>query len=57
VVLFDPDTIADTATYDVPQSVSRGVARVYVNGACAYLADGAAPRVRAHAGRMLARAS
>ncbi|GAA3360748.1 D-aminoacylase [Saccharopolyspora gregorii] len=32
LVLFDPDTIADTATFDRPRSTATGVHRVLVNG-------------------------
>ena len=55
VVVFDPATIADTATYDKPRSVSVGIERVFVNGACAYVGGGQAPEVLARAGRMLTR--
>lgn len=55
VVLFDPATIADTATYDKPRSVSVGIERVFVNGACAYVGGGHMPEVLARAGRMLTR--
>ncbi len=32
VVLFDPKTIADNATYNEPQRLAQGVAHVFVNG-------------------------
>jgi N-acyl-D-amino-acid deacylase len=32
VVLFDPDTIADTATYDDPEQYPAGIPYVFVNG-------------------------
>jgi len=54
VLVFDPATIADTATYDAPVSASRGIHRVFVNGELAY-AGGGAPRTLARAGRMLTR--
>jgi N-acyl-D-amino-acid deacylase len=54
VVVFDPATIADTATYDRPRSASVGIDRVFVNGACAYVGGGE-PRVLTRAGRMLTR--
>ncbi len=57
VVVFDPATIADTATYDRPQSASLGIERVYVNGALAWEGGADAPQVRARAGRMLTRAA
>jgi len=53
VVVFDPATIADTATYDRPQSASLGIERVFVNGACAYEGGNEGPAVLARAGRML----
>ncbi|HVE53522.1 MAG TPA: D-aminoacylase [Ramlibacter sp.] len=56
VVVFDPRTIADTATYDRPKSASVGIERVFVNGACAFRGGEDEPAVRARAGRMLARA-
>lgn len=55
VVVFDPATIADTATYDKPRSVSIGIERVFVNGACAYVGGGHKPEVLAREGRMLTR--
>ena len=36
VVLFDPDTIADAATYDDPKRLSQGISLVIVNGAVAW---------------------
>jgi N-acyl-D-amino-acid deacylase len=54
IVVFDPQRIADTATYDAPISVSAGLTAVYVNGVRSYAeADGL--RVQARAGRMLTR--
>jgi N-acyl-D-amino-acid deacylase len=32
IVVFDPDTVTDTATYDTPKSYSKGIAYVLVNG-------------------------
>lgn len=55
VVVFDPATIADTATFEAPVSASVGIHRVFVNGALAYTGDEA--RTRARAGRMLTRQS
>jgi N-acyl-D-amino-acid deacylase len=55
VVVFDPRTIADTATYDRPKSASVGIERVYVNGTCAFVGGEQEPAVRARAGRMLTR--
>jgi len=54
VVVFDPNRIADTATFERPISTSVGITAVYVNGQRAYAeADGSA--VHARAGRMLER--
>jgi N-acyl-D-amino-acid deacylase len=53
VVVFDPATIADTATFEAPVSVSVGIHRVFVNGALAYA--GGAAETLARAGRMLTR--
>jgi N-acyl-D-amino-acid deacylase len=36
LVLFDPDTIIDGATYDAPQTEPDGIRLVLVNGAIAY---------------------
>lgn len=56
IVVFDPQRIADTATYDTPISVSAGLTAVYVNGVRSYAeADGL--RVQGRAGRMLVRGS
>jgi len=55
VVVFDPETIADTATYDRPHGVSLGVERVFVNGVLAYRGEPSGATVLARAGRMLAR--
>ncbi len=38
LVLFDPETIADTATYDEPKREADGVQAVVVNGKMAFLA-------------------
>jgi N-acyl-D-amino-acid deacylase len=32
LVLFDPASVSDHSTFDAPQSLSTGVARVWVNG-------------------------
>jgi N-acyl-D-amino-acid deacylase len=31
-VLFDPDTVADTATFDQPRQTATGIPHVLVNG-------------------------
>jgi N-acyl-D-aspartate/D-glutamate deacylase len=36
LVVFDPATILDTATYDDPKRFSAGVEQVYVNGALSW---------------------
>ncbi|MCY1312964.1 N-acyl-D-glutamate deacylase [compost metagenome] len=55
VVVFDPETITDTATYDKPHGVSFGVERVFVNGVLAYCGGEGEAKVLARAGRMLTR--
>jgi N-acyl-D-amino-acid deacylase len=55
VVVFDPATIADTATFEAPVSVSVGIHRVFVNGELAYAGEGGEPKTLARAGRMLTR--
>jgi len=32
VVVFDPNTVADVATYENPRQLARGVTHVLVNG-------------------------
>jgi N-acyl-D-amino-acid deacylase len=44
LVLFDPETILDTATYDEPISPARGIMSVWVNGVLSYTAEGATGR-------------
>ena len=41
LVLFDPATIADTATFDRPKTPAAGIAMVMVNGRAVW-SDGAA---------------
>jgi N-acyl-D-amino-acid deacylase len=55
VVVFDPATIADTATFEAPVSASIGIHRVFVNGTLAYAGGGADAKTLARAGRMLTR--
>ncbi len=52
VTVFDPDRIADVATYQNPRQVSAGIEYVFVNGEIAWTANG--PGVRA--GRFARRA-
>ena len=54
VVVFDPDTIADVATYEEPRQYPTGIAYVVVNGAVAV--DGGV-QTGARAGRMLRRSA
>lgn len=54
LVLFDPDTIIDTATFTDPIRPAAGIARVWVNGILSYTAQGATAQ---RAGRFLARGS
>ena len=37
LVLFNPDTIKDTATFENPISVAEGIESVFVNGELSYL--------------------
>src|SRR5205814_1718940 len=50
VVVFDPNTIQDHATYDKPHQLSTGVSQVIVNGEFA-VRDGKA--TGAHSGRVV----
>ncbi len=50
IVLFDPETIRDTATYERPFALAEGIPYVYVNGTCV-LRDGA--HTGARPGRVL----
>lgn len=52
LVLFDPETIIDTATFDDPIQPARGIAAVWVNGVLSYTSQGA---TGARAGRFLPR--
>jgi N-acyl-D-amino-acid deacylase len=53
VVLFDPGTVIDRATFEAPKQSAAGIALVLVNGEAVY-ADGAA--TGAASGRMLLKA-
>jgi N-acyl-D-amino-acid deacylase len=53
LVLFDPETVADVATYDAPIRPSIGILETWVNGQSAYVyGDGA---TEARAGRLVTR--
>jgi N-acyl-D-amino-acid deacylase len=52
LVLLNPDTVIDQATYDAPTTPSIGIERVYVNG---QLAAVTGQTVSGHAGRVLRR--
>jgi N-acyl-D-amino-acid deacylase len=52
LVVFDPETIADTATYEEPRQYPRGISTVIVNGQV--VVEGGRPQSRP-AGRVLAR--
>jgi N-acyl-D-amino-acid deacylase len=54
LVLFNPDTIVDTATFNDPVRPSQGIEKVWVNGVLSYTAQGA---TGIRAGRFLPRAS
>lgn len=54
LVLFDPDTVRDEATFDNPRQASAGIHYVFVNGTAAI--DGGRP-TGARAGRALCRQS
>jgi N-acyl-D-amino-acid deacylase len=50
LVVFDPATIIDTATYDDPKRFSAGVERVFVNGVASWEAGATSVR---RAGRLV----
>jgi N-acyl-D-amino-acid deacylase len=52
LVLFDPETIMDTATFSDPMRPAEGIAAVWVNGVLSYTAEGATGN---RAGRFLPR--
>jgi N-acyl-D-aspartate/D-glutamate deacylase len=52
LVLFDPEAIIDTATFEDPIQPARGIVAVWVNGSLSYTAQGA---TGTRAGRFLAR--
>ena len=50
LVVFDPQTVIDRATYDEPKQLSAGIEMVFVNGTLAYEAGGTSVR---RAGRLV----
>jgi N-acyl-D-amino-acid deacylase len=50
LVIFDPDTIIDRATYDEPKQFSAGIDTVYVNGVPSWQAGAKSVR---RAGRLV----
>jgi N-acyl-D-amino-acid deacylase len=52
LVLFDPETIIDTSTFEDPVKPARGIMAVWVNGSLSYTAQGATGN---RAGRFLPR--
>lgn len=52
LVLFDPETIIDTATFDDPVQAAHGIVAVWINGALSYTSQGA---TGTRAGRFLPR--
>ena len=54
IVLFNPDTIIDTATFSDPARPAEGIVKVWVNGVLSYTAEGATGK---RAGRFLPRGS
>ena len=53
LVLFDPDTVADAATYAAPTEVSIGILETWINGQSAYVYGEGATEARA--GRLVTR--
>jgi len=53
LVLFDPDTVADAATYDAPETPSIGILETWINGQSAYVFGQGATAARA--GRLVTR--
>jgi N-acyl-D-amino-acid deacylase len=53
MVLFDPETVADAATFETPTLPALGIIETWVNGASAYVAGHGATEARA--GRLVTR--
>ena len=47
VVVFDPETVRDRASFESPREFSEGIERVWVNGALSYTASGRGTGARA----------
>jgi N-acyl-D-amino-acid deacylase len=52
LTVFDPETVADQASFDEPERPSSGIEQVYVNGVLSW-ADGHA--TGAHSGQVIRR--
>jgi N-acyl-D-amino-acid deacylase len=50
LVVFDPETVIDRATYDEPKKLSAGIEQVYVNGTLTFEAGATSVR---RAGRLV----
>jgi N-acyl-D-amino-acid deacylase len=53
LVLFDPQTVRDAATYEEPTRPAQGIVETWINGMSAYVAQKGATAARA--GRLLTR--
>jgi len=53
LVLFDPSTVKDAATYEAPTKVSEGIVETWINGQSAYVHGQGATNARA--GRLVSR--
>jgi N-acyl-D-amino-acid deacylase len=53
MVLFDPDTVSDAATYEAPTQPAVGILETWVNGQSAYVSGEGATAARA--GRLVTR--
>lgn len=53
LVLFDPDTVIDTATFTAPKTPAKGIAEVWVNGVSSYVGEQGV--TGASAGRLITR--